>query len=59
MANGMCRIPVTARIAIINGKAVMTDAEWVDIPARDIAQFLVEKKGPGFWERKGEQGLDD
>ena len=59
MANGMCRIPITARYAIIDGKAVMTDAEWVDISGEDIAKFLIEKLGPGFWEKKSGQQLDD
>lgn len=58
MANGICRIPVTARIEIINGKAVMTSAEWADIPADDIAAYMVEKLGPGFWEKE-ERGIDD
>lgn len=52
MSNPMCRIPVKARMEIINGKAVMTSAEWADIPADDIAQYIIEKLGPGFWEKK-------
>lgn len=41
----ICTIPVTATFNIINGKAVMTAAEYVDIPAADIAKFLVERCG--------------
>lgn len=41
----MCRIPVRATMQRINGKMVMTDAEWADIPADLIARFLIEKFG--------------
>lgn len=40
-----CKIPVSARMEIINGKAVMTDAEYKTIPASLIARFLLEKFG--------------
>lgn len=43
--NAMCRIPVRATIQRINGEMVMTDAEWADIPADLIAQFLIEQFG--------------
>ena len=35
MQENICRIPVTATFSIINGKAVMTAAEYADIPAAD------------------------
>ena len=55
MEKGMCRIPVTATYEIINGEAVMISAEWADIPADDIARFLIEKLGPGFWEKEEQE----
>lgn len=42
MQDNICRIPVTATFNIIDGKAVMTAAEYADIPAADIARYLVE-----------------
>ncbi len=45
MQENICRIPVTATFSIINGKAVMTAAEYADIPAADIAWYLVERCG--------------
>ena len=45
MQENICRIPVTATFSIINGKAVMTAAEYADIPAADIARYLVERCG--------------
>ena len=41
----MCRIPVKATMQYVNGKMVMTDAVWADIPADTIARFLIEKFG--------------
>lgn len=40
-----CKIPVSARIEIINGQAVMTDAEYKIVPASIIARFFLEKFG--------------
>ena len=51
MTKGVCRIPVTAQIEIINGEAVMVDAKWEEIPAADIARYFVEKLGSGFFSR--------
>lgn len=51
---GMCRIPMKARVEVVNGKAVMVSAEWEDVQAEAIAAFLVDKLGPGFWEREAE-----
>ncbi len=45
MQENICRIPVTATFSIINGKAVMVAAEYADIPAEEIARFLVERCG--------------
>ena len=41
----MCRIPVSATYAEINGEMVMVSAEYKDIPAEVIAKFLIEKIG--------------
>ena len=41
----MCRIPVTATMRIINGEAVMAEAEYREIPASVIAEFIVRKLG--------------
>ena len=45
MSKAMCRIPVAAQIVVENGVATMTDAEYWEIPADDIAEFLIEKFG--------------
>lgn len=45
MKDNICKIPVTATYSIINGKPVMTAAEYVDIPADTIARYLVDKLG--------------
>lgn len=39
----VCRVPVSATMQIINGEPVMVDAEYVDIPADAIAEFLVKR----------------
>lgn len=44
-SGAMCRIPVKATMQYVNGKMVMTDAVWADIPADAIAHFLIEKFG--------------
>ncbi len=41
----MCHIPVTATFKEINGEMVMVSAEYRDIPAAAIAQYLIEKCG--------------
>lgn len=43
--NNVCRIPVNATMQIINGEAVMIDAEYADIPADKIAEFLIKSFG--------------
>ena len=52
-----CKIPVSARMEIVNGKAVMTDAEYKTIPASIIARFLLEKFGLDINEDDPETGL--
>ena len=41
----ICRMPVQATMQIINGEAVMIDAEYADIPADKIAEFLIKSFG--------------
>lgn len=50
--NAMCRIPVRATMQRVNGEMVMTAAEWADIPADLIAQFLIEQFGLDAERRK-------
>ena len=45
MPDNICKIPVAATFTIIDGKAVMTAAEYADISADAIARFLVDKLG--------------
>lgn len=45
LANDMCRIPVSVTKRIVNGKCITIDAEYMDIPADAIAQFLIQKFG--------------
>lgn len=42
-----CKIPVRATYTVYKGSSepVMTAAEYVDIPAADIARYLVERCG--------------
>lgn len=44
-SGAMCHMPVRATMQYVNGKMVMTDAVWADIPADTIARFLIEKFG--------------
>lgn len=41
MKKEMCRIPVSASYVVEDGKAVMIDAEYADIPAMEIAEYIV------------------
>lgn len=43
--NNVCRIPVQATMKKINGEYVMVSAEYADIPADKIAEFLVKSFG--------------
>lgn len=43
--NDICKIPVRATYTVINGKPVMTAAEYAEISADIIAKFLVDKLG--------------
>lgn len=45
MKDNICKIPVTATFTIIDGKPVMTAAEYAEISADAIARFLVERCG--------------
>ena len=47
-------IPISARYKIVDGKAVMVSAVYEDIPARRIAEFLLDRFGVP-WERKEEK----
>lgn len=40
-----CKVPVSATMQIINGKPVMTSAEYADIPADKLLAFLLERSG--------------
>lgn len=44
-SNAICKIPVKATMQYVNGKMVMTNAVWAEIPADAIARFLIEKFG--------------
>ncbi len=48
--DNICHVPVTATIKIIDGKAVMVSAEYADIPAEEIAAYLIEHRGGGSLE---------
>lgn len=43
--DNICRIPVRATYKIVNGEPVKVSAEYRDIPADLIAQFLLQKFG--------------
>lgn len=45
MQDNICRIPVRATYSVINGKPVMTAAEYAEVSADTIAKFLVDKLG--------------
>lgn len=45
MEDSICKIPVSATFTIVEGKAVMTAAEYAEISADAIARFLVDKLG--------------
>lgn len=45
MQDNICKIPVRATYSVINGKPVMTAAEYAEISADAIAKFLVDKLG--------------
>ena len=46
MAQGICRIPVKARYIVEGDKAIMLDAEYEDIPAADIAAYIMQHVDP-------------
>lgn len=41
----MCRIPIQATFKEIDGKMVMVDAVYRDIPAKAIAEYIIKKCG--------------
>ena len=45
--DNICRIPVSATYTVYEGSSepVMTAAEYADIPAADIARYLIERCG--------------
>ena len=45
MQENICKIPVSATFTILDGKPVMTAAEYAEISADAIARFLVNKLG--------------
>lgn len=47
MNDNICRVPVNATFTVYKGsrEAVMTSAEYADIPADAIARFLVDRCG--------------
>lgn len=45
MPDNTCKVPVTATFTIIDGRPVMTAAEYAEISADVIARFLVDKLG--------------
>lgn len=47
MPDNICRVPVSATFTVIDGKPIMTAAEYAEIPADAIARFLVDKLGAG------------
>lgn len=56
MPNGICRIPVRATVAVSHGKSTMIDAEYADIPAAAIAEYIVQHIDPEkiFGKQEGE-----
>ena len=43
--DNVCRIPVHATMKLINGKWEMVKAVYADIPAKDIAEYIIKKCG--------------
>lgn len=41
----MCKIPVRASMQKVDDKFVMVSAEYVDIPAKNIAEYLLKSFG--------------
>lgn len=44
-------LPVSAKYKVVDGKLVMVSAEYVDIPAHQVAEFLLDRFGVP-WKRK-------
>ena len=45
--SNLCRVPVSATYQIIDGRPVMIDAEYAEIPAETILDFLLTKSRMG------------
>lgn len=45
MQDNICKVPIAATFTIVDGKAVMTAAEYAEISADTIARFLIDKLG--------------
>ena len=43
--NDMCRVPVRASYAVVNGKAQRISAEYAEIPAQLIADLFMQHFG--------------
>lgn len=46
MQKGMCRIPIKARYVVEGDKAILLDAEYEDIPAAAIAEYIMQHVDP-------------
>ena len=57
MTDTMLHIPVSATYRIINGQAVMIDADYRDVPADTIARLLLKGFGlPAIEEKEENNG---
>lgn len=45
MNKDICKIPIQATYKIIDGEVKLVSAEYADIPADNIARFLIQKFG--------------
>lgn len=44
-SDNICQIPVRATFRVIDGKPVMTEVEYTDIPADVIARMILQSFG--------------
>lgn len=50
-----CKIPISARISVVDGIATIESAEYVQLPAELIAEFIIKKLGGKVpWEEENE-----
>lgn len=52
----VCKVPLSAVIAVEDGKAEIVSAEYEEISADLVARFLLEKFGPAVIFGEGEGG---